>query len=205
VVNCYGTTETANWLAGASSVRDGIANGRVGGMWGGRVAVAIDDNEILARGEGEILVQTPALMSGYFRRADLTAEVIRGGWYYTGDRGIVDASGVIELTGRIKDEINRAGSKIQPAEIDLLLENHPAVAEACVFGIEDQTEGNIVAAAIRLVDGSNETTEGLRSWCRQRLRREAVPERWFLLPEIPRNARGKIGRDAVRRHVLGIH
>jgi len=205
VVNCYGTTETANWLAGASSVRDGIANGRVGGMWGGRVAVAIDDNEILARGEGEILVQTPALMSGYFRRADLTAEVIRGGWYYTGDRGIVDASGVIELTGRIKDEINRAGSKIQPAEIDLLLENHPAVAEACVFGIEDQTSGNIVAAAIRLVDGSNETTEGLRSWCRQRLRREAVPERWFLLPEIPRNARGKIGRDAVRRHVLGIH
>jgi acyl-coenzyme A synthetase/AMP-(fatty) acid ligase len=117
----------------------------------------------------------------------------------------VDASGVIELTGRIKDEINRAGSKIQPAEIDLLLENHPAVAEACVFGIEDQTSGNIVAAAIRLVDGSNETTEGLRSWCRQRLRREAVPERWFLLPEIPRNARGKIGRDAVRRHVLGIH
>jgi len=205
VVNCYGTTETANWLAGASSVRDGIANGRVGRMWGGRVAVAIDDNEILARGEGEILVQTPALMSGYFRRADLTAEVIRGGWYYTGDRGIVDASGVIELTGRIKDEINRAGSKIQPAEIDLLLENHPAVAEACVFGIEDQTSGNIVAAAIRLVDGSNETTEGLRSWCRQRLRREAVPERWFLLPEIPRNARGKIGRDAVRRHVLGIH
>jgi len=205
VVNCYGTTETANWLAGASSVRDGIANGRVGRMWGGRVAVAIDDNEILARGEGEILVQTPALMSGYFRRADLTAEVIRGGWYYTGDRGIVDASGVIELTGRIKDEINRAGSKIQPAEIDLLLENHPAVAEACVFGIEDQTAGNIVAAAIRLVDGSNETTEGLRSWCRQRLRREAVPERWFLLPEIPRNARGKIGRDAVRRHVLGIH
>jgi len=174
-------------------------------MWGGRVAVAIDDNEILARGEGEILVQTPALMSGYFRRADLTAGVIRGGWYYTGDRGIVDASGVIELTGRIKDEINRAGSKIQPAEIDLLLENHPAVAEACVFGIEDQTAGNIVAAAIRLVDGSNETTEGLRSWCRQRLRREAVPERWFLLPEIPRNARGKIGRDAVRRHVLGIH
>jgi len=72
-----------------------IANGRVGRMWGGRVAVAIDDNEILARGEGEILVQTPALMSGYFMRADLTAEVIRGGWYYTGDRGIVDASGVI--------------------------------------------------------------------------------------------------------------
>jgi oxalate---CoA ligase len=202
VFNCYGTTETANWLAGASSIRNGIASGRVGRMWGGSVGVMDDNNEIRACGEGEIVVQTPSLMAGYLHRPDLTAMALRNGWFHTADRGAVDSSGTIQLTGRIKDEINRAGRKIQPAEIDALLERHPAVADACVFAIEDQIAGEIVAAAVKLADGANETAEGLRLWCRERLCREAVPERWFLVPEIPRNARGKVGRDAVRRHLL---
>ncbi len=202
VVNCYGMTETANWVAGASSLSDGVGDGLVGRMWGGTAAVVDDDGRMQAAGEGEIVVQTPSVMSGYLDRPDLTASVLRDGWFHTGDRGTVDAGGHIRLTGRLKDEINRAGFKVQPAEIDTLLESHPAVAEACVFGIADSVGGEVVAAAVRLAGGASETPDSLRAWCRARLRREAVPERWYFVDEIPRTSRGKLAREAVRRHVL---
>jgi acyl-CoA synthetase (AMP-forming)/AMP-acid ligase II len=162
----------------------------------------MNDSDLPPSGEGEIVLQSPSLMSGYFRRPDLTAAVLRDGWFHTGDRGSVDASGAIRITGRIKDEINRAGFKVQPAEIDRLIEGHPAVLRACVFGIADPVAGESVAAAVALVDGAVETTESLRAWCEARLRREAVPERWFIVSDLPHNARGKIDRNAVRRMLV---
>jgi acyl-CoA synthetase (AMP-forming)/AMP-acid ligase II len=201
VFNCYGMTETANWVAGASSA-DGIADGLVGKMWGGAVAVMNENDIVQAEGEGEILVQTPSLMSGYLNRPDLTAMVMQEGWYRTGDSGTVDGQGQIRLEGRIKDEINRAGFKVQPGELDALLESHPAVAEACVFGIADPVSGEVVAAAVKLIAAASETPESLRAWCRARLRREAVPERWYFVDAIPRTPLGKVNRDAVRDHVL---
>jgi len=199
VVNCYGLTETANWIAGASSKIDGIAEGLIGRCWGSTIAVADDDGNLRPRGRGEIVVKTRSLMTGYLNRPDLTAAAIRGGWYHTGDRGSIDAVGRIYLTGRIKDEINRGGMKIQPAEIDALLTSHPAIAEACSFGIPDPVSGQAIAALVRLEKGASVTPEGLHAWCRERLRQTAIPERWIIVDEIPRNARGKVNRDAVRR------
>ena len=115
-VNCYGTTETANWISGGSSRVDGISEGAVGRMWGGTASVLTEDGQILPSGDGEILVRTPSLMSGYLHRSDLTTAAMRDGWYRTGDRGAVTEDGFIRITGRLKDEINRAGFKIQPAE-----------------------------------------------------------------------------------------
>jgi acyl-CoA synthetase (AMP-forming)/AMP-acid ligase II len=198
VVNCYGITETANWVGGASSREHAPADGLIGRPWGGTVAVKGEDGIVRSRGTGEIVVQTPSLMSGYLDRPDLTVAVLRDGWYATGDLGEVDADGMVRLTGRAKDEINRAGFKVQPAEIDMLLESHPAVAEACVFGLPDTVSGEIVAAAIRLAQGAGEDAASLRDWCLQRLRREAAPERWFFVDEIPKTSRGKVSRDAVR-------
>ena len=199
VVNCYGATETANWISGASSRDDGIADGLVGKMWGGDAAVIDESGAIRHRGAGEIIIRSPSMMSGYLDRPDLTAAALHQGWYRTGDRGSIDAHGRIWLTGRIKDEINRAGFKVQPAEIDAMLERHPAVAEACVFGISDRLGGEAVAAAIRLKTAAAASPQSLQAWCLERVRREAVPERWFLVSEIPRTARGKVSRDAVRR------
>jgi oxalate---CoA ligase len=196
-VNCYGMTETANWFAGASS-RDGIADGLVGSPWNGTAAVRDDIGRTNTDGEGEIIVQSPALMSGYLDRPDLTAVALREGWYHTGDYGRIE-SGRISLTGRIKDEINRAGFKVQPAEIDRLLETHPAVAEACAFAAAEPVGGESVAAAVRLKPGAGASAESLRAWCCERLRREAVPEHWYLVDEIPRNAHGKLSRDTLRR------
>jgi acyl-CoA synthetase (AMP-forming)/AMP-acid ligase II len=203
VVNCYGVTELANWVAGASSRVDGIGDGLVGKPWGGEAAIKDSMGALRHVGEGELLVKSPSVMSGYLRRPDLTAAVLVDGWYHTGDTGHIDERGLITLTGRIKDEINRAGFKVQPSEIDALLETHPAVSEACVFGIADTVSGEIVAAAVRLEPGENITAETLNDWCATRLRREAIPERWFMVDKLPLNDRGKINRDAVRRLLTG--
>jgi acyl-coenzyme A synthetase/AMP-(fatty) acid ligase len=202
VVNMYGITETANWIAGADPRQTPIEDGLVGTMWGGRAAVLDGEGRRSATGEGEIVVATPSLMKGYWAREDLTAQVLRDGWYLTGDSGHIDSQGVIRLRGRRKDEINRAGMKVQPAEIDMLLERHPDVAEACCFGLPDEILGEKVAVAVRPVPGAAFDSEALRQWCRTRLHAGAVPERWFEVAEIPKTERGKIKRDAVMRFCL---
>jgi acyl-CoA synthetase (AMP-forming)/AMP-acid ligase II/thioesterase domain-containing protein len=199
VVNCYGLTETANWIAGASSHVEGIAEGLLGRSWGSTIAIKVDNGSIQSTGHGEIVVQSPGLMSGYLNRPDLTSAAVHDGWFHTGDRGSVDDGGQVWLTGRIKEEINRGGMKIQPAEIDLLLERHPAVAEACTFGIPDPISGEVLGAVVRLAKDARANQESLRAWCRDRLRQGAIPDRWFFVDEIPRNARGKVNRDVVRR------
>jgi acyl-CoA synthetase (AMP-forming)/AMP-acid ligase II/thioesterase domain-containing protein/acyl carrier protein len=202
VVNCYGMTETANWIAGASSRSHGIADGLVGGVWGGHASVIDDDGRIESIGNGELTIKSPALMSGYLNREDLTTSAMINGWFRTGDRGTIDELGRIWLGGRIKDEINCAGFKVQPAEIDSLLETYPGIAEACAFAVPDPISGERIGAAVRFTTGANASIDHLRSWCRERLRRRAVPDRWFVVDHIPRNARGKVNRDAVARTLL---
>ncbi len=202
VVNMYGITETANWAAGASARDRAPEDGLVGRTWGGNAAVLREDGSVAAGGEGEILLQTPSLMSGYFARPDLSAEALRSGWYHTGDTGRIDDSGAIRLIGRRKNEINRAGTKVQPEEVDLLLERHAGVVEACTFGVPDAVGGEIVGVAVRLADAASADAETLRAWCRERIRAESVPERWFVVSEIPKTDRGKINRDRVRDHCL---
>jgi acyl-coenzyme A synthetase/AMP-(fatty) acid ligase len=199
VYNCYGITEAANWISGASVRDPNMRDSFVGQPWGGTASVIDRAGNRQSVGEGEIIIQTPSLMTGYLRRPDLTAEVLFNGWYRTGDWGYVDEQGSMCLQGRIKEEINRAGFKVQPAEIDLLLEKHPEVEEACSFGIPDPVSHEIVAVAVRLTTGSSQTQKSLRAWCLERLRKDAVPERWFFTDEIPKTARGKLRRDAVRR------
>ena len=186
-------------MAGASSRVDGINDGLVGRTWGCSVAVVDDEGVIHSTGEGEIAVQSPSLMSGYLDRPDLTAAVLRDGWFRTGDRGSVDDRGRIWLRGRLKEEINRAGRKVQPVEIDMLLESHPEVAEACTFGIPDAVSGEVIGVAIRLRKGAIANPPVLQAWCRNQANRAIVPERWFIVDAIPRNARGKVDRAAVRR------
>jgi acyl-coenzyme A synthetase/AMP-(fatty) acid ligase/thioesterase domain-containing protein/acyl carrier protein len=202
VVNCYGATEAANWIAGASSRTDGIADGLVGRMWGGVAAVMDESGEVQIAGNGEILVRSPSLMEGYLCRPDLTAAALVQRWLHTGDQGTIDAQGRIWLAGRTKDQISRSGIKIQPEELDLLLERHPNVEEACVFGIPDPISGEIIAAAVKVAARTNTTPEQLQAWCRERVRREAIPERWFFVARIPRNDRGKVSRTDVRRALV---
>jgi acyl-CoA synthetase (AMP-forming)/AMP-acid ligase II len=141
-------------------------------------------------------------MRGYFRRDDLTAEVLFDGWYRTGDVGHIAADGTTHLTGRVKYEINRAGIKVQPEELDLLLERHEAVEEACAFGVPDEISGEAVAIAIRGTPGSALNAEILRKWCVPRIHNEAIPARWYFVDTIPKTERGKLNRELLRRSCL---
>jgi acyl-CoA synthetase (AMP-forming)/AMP-acid ligase II len=202
VFNCYGMTETANWFSGVSSA-EGCADNLVGRPWGGRAGVIDADGTVAAVGEGEIAVLTPSVMTGYLDRPDLTAAALAHGWYRTGDIGVVKEDGRIVLTGRTKDEINHAGSKIQPMEIDRVVESHEEVAVACTFAIPDAVSGEVVGIAVELLPGASGDITALRAWCAERLRPEARPERWFVVADIPRTARGKLSREQVRLAVMG--
>ncbi len=203
VFNMYGITETANWVAGFSASELSHADGIVGRMWGGNAAVYTEDKQILTQGEGEILIQSPSIMSGYYNRPELDSEVFKNGWFQTGDVGFIDLDGVIRITGRKKFEINRAGLKVNPEDIDILLERHDAVNEACAFAVPDQIAGEIVAVAVCMDDSTSISVDELQDWCSQYLVKEKVPERWFILDEIPKTDRGKINRDTVASVCLG--
>ena len=196
--NMYGITETANWISGATSLDGPLVDGFVGKPWGGEAAVLDSMGVPSPVGEGEILVRSGALMAGYLDRDDLTAEALKDGWFHTGDRGSIDTGGNITLTGRLKNEINRAGMKISPEEIDLLLERHERVLEACTFGLADPIAGEIVAIAIALKDKTDFNEKDFRNWCGERIRAECIPEKWFVLKNIPKTDRGKLNRDMVR-------
>ena len=200
VYNMFGMTETANWIAGGSLADTHCEDGYVGSPWGGRFAVLIDD-EVREGGRGEVLVSTPSIMSHYLDQPELTAEAFRGSWFRTGDIGVL-SEGRLTLSGRIKNEINRAGIKILPEEIDMLLERHEAVAEACAFGIADRAAGELVAACVVLAEGANISSTELQEWCRERVRDEAVPSKIWMVDAIPRNDRGKIVRRVVRESVV---
>lgn len=200
VLNMYGMTETANWIAGANLEDQGPHDGLVGKPWGGAFAVLTPAGVISDTGSGEVLVATPSAMTGYLGMETETKAAFLGPWFRTGDTGILDDNGELTLVGRIKHEINRGGVKIPAEEIDMLLERHPDVEEACAFGLPDPVAGECVAAAVVLRQGAD--IEAIKSWCRERCRAEAVPTRLFAFDAIPRNDRGKIVRDEVRTAAL---
>jgi acyl-coenzyme A synthetase/AMP-(fatty) acid ligase len=203
VANCYGITETANWIGGQPALGTAPAPGAVGRPWGGSYAVRDQEGKVQFAGAGEVLVRSPSMMIGYLDLPDLTHSVLSDGWYATGDTGVLSPEGALTLSGRIKDEINRAGQKIQPADIDLVLEAHPEVEEACSFGMPDPLAGEIVAAALVTREGSKLDVAQACDWCRERLRPAAVPQRWFFVDALPRTSRGKISRAVVRDSVSG--
>lgn len=198
-VNTYGITETANWIAGASSRTHGPADGRVGHPWGGQIAVQTADG-LRTSGEGEVMVQTPSLMSHYLHRPDLTDDVLQGGWYRTGDMGHLDPETGLHITGRVKHMINRGGVKLYPEEFDLLAERHENVAEACCFAIPDPVSGEAMAMAIAPKPDQTIDKEPFLSWLKSQTRPEAWPAQLHILDTIPKTARGKMNRADVAAH-----
>lgn len=203
VFNMFGMTETANWIAGGPLAEASGRDGYVGAAWGGELAVLGDAGAIATSGRGEVLVRSPSMMLGYWQRPDLDAEAFIGDWFRTGDIGELEG-GRLTLVGRIKTEINRGGIKVLAEEVDMLLERHPDIAEACAFGVPDAVAGETVAAAIVLKTGTTFQPEAIKAWCRQHARPDAVPSRLYALDAIPRNDRGKIVRADVRRVAEGL-
>jgi len=200
VFNTYGMTETANWISGGAFHDERSADGYVGRPWGGQFKVWRDGG-LHTSGAGEIAAKTPGQMIGFWGQPAKTAAVMHGEFMLTGDLGILDADQSLRLVGRTKNEINVAGVKVLAEEVDMLLERHPSVVEACSFGIPDLIAGERVGAIVRVSDDTVDVAS-LVAWCSREARPDAVPAKVEIKDEIPKNDRGKISRQDVQKTMV---
>ncbi|MFV0136914.1 class I adenylate-forming enzyme family protein [Streptomyces sp. HMX87] len=166
------------------------------------VRIVDDEGTEVPFGEqGEIVVDGPQVVPGYWRRPDATAETFPGGELRTGDIGFMDPQGWLYVVDRKKDMINASGFKVWPREVEDVLYTHPAVREAAVVGVPDGYRGETVKAYISLRPGAETDPEALAAYCRERLAAYKYPRRVEILPDLPKTASGKILRRELRSRI----
>jgi long-chain acyl-CoA synthetase len=200
--NIYGLTEYTS-LSHCLQPDDLEAHGdSVGRPVDGAAQLVVDEGgRPVPSGEpGMVLVAGPSRMSGYWRAPERTREVLRGRWLVTGDLGSVSEDGFLRLAGRASEIINRGGEKVSPVQVEAAVNLEPGVAEAGVVGAPHPIFGERVVAFVRLEDGSGLDEEAARRHLLGRVADYAVPERFFVVDELPRTAAGKVDRLELRRH-----
>jgi long-chain acyl-CoA synthetase len=146
---------------------------------------------------GEIAIRGHNVMKGYWRRPEETAEVMTDGWFSTGDLGRMDAEGYFSIVDRKKDMIIRGGLNVYPREIEEVLYEHPAVAEAAVIGVPDEILGEEVAALVRLKPGASASPDELRDQVKGQLAAYKYPRHVWIVDDLPHGDTGKILKRAI--------
>ncbi|PEN12256.1 AMP-dependent synthetase [Longibacter salinarum] len=155
-----------------------------------------DGNDVAANTTGELLMRGPVVTPGYWRNPEATAEAIdEDGWFATGDLVRVDDEGYFYVVGRKKEMYISGGENVYPAEVETALYEHPAVAEAAVIGVPDDTWGETGAAFIALKEGQSLTEDELLAHARSHLARYKVPRHVRFLDELPKGHSGKIQKS----------
>jgi long-chain acyl-CoA synthetase len=156
--------------------------------------VSVDGGDVPAPpGEvGEIAIRGHNVMKGYWKRPDATAAAIRGGWFHTGDLARADEDGFYYIVDRKKELIIRGGYNVYPREVEEVLYEHPAIAEAAVIGIPHHSLGEEVGAAVTLRPGGAVTPDELRDWVKERVAAYKYPRHVWLTDGLPKGATGKI-------------
>lgn len=148
---------------------------------------------------GEIWLRGPNVFSGYWGRPEATAEAFSAGWFRTGDLAVRDEAGRAFVVGRSKEMYKSGGLNVYPAEVEALLAQHPAVAEACVIGVPDAQWGEVGRAVVALRPGAALDEAALIAWCEGRLARYKTPRSAVFVPALPRNSLGKVNRGELKR------
>ena len=152
-----------------------------------------DYNDVPEGEIGEIAIKGPNVMKGYWNRPDATAEVIRDEWFRTGDLAKRDDEGYYFIVDRAKDMIIRGGYNVYPREVEEVLYEHPAVAEAAVVGVPDAEYGEEIGAAITLKPGAEASAEEIQEFVKERIAAYKYPRIvWFLADGLPKGPTGKI-------------
>jgi len=195
----YGLTEATSQVATAAPPAPGATGpSPMLPLDGIEVRIAGADGGGAAVGEpGEILVRGPTVMQGYLHDATATVRALREGWLHTGDVGHMDAAGALHVLDRRDDLVVSGGENVYPAEIEAVLLEHPAVADAGVTGMPDDDFGARVVAWIVTVPGGALDAEALRSYCRERLAGFKQPREFRFVGSLPRNAAGKLLRRSL--------
>jgi long-chain acyl-CoA synthetase len=160
---------------------------------GVEMQVVDDDDAEVGQGEvGEIVIRGHNVMKGYWERAEATEEVMRGGWFHTGDMARVDEDGYFFIVDRKKELIIRGGYNVYPREVEEVLYEHPAVSEAAVVGVADESLGEEVGAAIVLRAGADADADDIRAFVKERVAAYKYPRRIWFADELPKGPTGKI-------------
>lgn len=147
---------------------------------------------------GEILIRGPQLMRGYWNLPDATSSTLEGGWMHTGDAGRLDEDGYLYISDRIKDMVVSGGENIYPREVEEVLLSLDGVADAAVIGVPDDRWGEAVKAVVVLAAGAELDEDTVIAYCQTRLAGFKCPRSVDVVPELPRNATGKVLKRALR-------
>ncbi|MFX1476450.1 MAG: AMP-binding protein, partial [Promethearchaeota archaeon] len=151
---------------------------------------------------GELIIKGPQVMKGYWNNPAETAHQLRNGWLHTGDIARMDDDGYFYILDRLKQMIDRSGFKIYPRQVEEVLFEHPAVADAAVVGIPSEKRGEAVMAFVVLKEGATATVEEIRAFCKERLTYYKVPEFIEFRSELPKSMVGKTLRRVLREEYL---
>eukprot|EP01134_Creolimax_fragrantissima_P000096 CFRG0096T1 len=204
VIEAYAMSEAAHMMTSNPLPEDGVHKAGTVGV-GINVELTIRDhnNEAVTQGEtGEVCVKGPNVTRGYHNNVKANEEAFAGGWFHTGDQGFLDEDGYLNLTGRIKELINRGGEKISPVEVDSILLMHPKIGDAVSFASPDNILGEVVTAAVVPKVGCQLTEDEVKAFCSENLCAMKVPTKVFVVDDFPRTATGKIQRRIVAAHFL---
>jgi len=204
VFDLYGLTEASPGVTilKPNSPPDKIAS--VGKpMMSVKIKIVGENGRELPSGEtGEIVCRGPNVMKGYYNNSASTKEVLREGWLYTGDVGIIDRNGYLYLTGRKKELIVSGGDNIYPAEIETVLHRHPLILEAAVIGVPDEYWGESVKAIVVTKSGKAIDEQEVIEYCKSRLASYKKPKSVDFIDALPKNAAGKVMKDELLKRYI---
>ncbi|MFK8047569.1 MAG: long-chain fatty acid--CoA ligase [Halioglobus sp.] len=191
----YGLTETAPFSAFLTPEWGVSKLGSAGQppLYSG-IRIVDESNCVVAAGErGEICLNGPNIMKGYWNRPEATAEAIdTEGWFHSGDVGYLDEDGFLFICDRLKDMVISGGENVYPAEVETVLYKHEAISEVAVIGMPDDKWGEAVTAVAALHEGQDLTLEALREFANEHLARYKLPLRLHIVDALPRNPAGKV-------------
>ncbi len=212
ITHVYGLTETygpASVCAKHENWRDmplaeqAVLNGRQGVRYHAEEGVTVCDVETMVpvpwnnETMGEVMFRGNLVMKGYLKNAKATEEAFRGGWFHTGDLGVMQPDGYVKIKDRSKDVIISGGENISSIEVEDALYKHPAVMAAAVVALPDEKWGEVPCAFIELCDGSTVTEADMIAHCREHLAGFKIPKRIVFGP-LPKTSTGKIQKFILR-------
>jgi long-chain acyl-CoA synthetase len=205
--NIYGLTETTSPshcvpIGSRAPVDPASGALSVGVPVYGTVVRVVDEagDDVPAGEVGELVTAGPQVVPGYWQRPDETEHALPDGQLHTGDVGFMDADGWFYVVDRKKDQINAAGFKVWPREVEDVLYGHPAVREVAVVGVPDDYRGETVKAFVSLRPGERADADELIAFCRERMAAYKYPRLVEFVEELPRTASGKVLRRVLRDH-----
>jgi amino acid adenylation domain-containing protein len=197
VLGSYGMTE-ANFIACNPLPPRQRKPGSVGVAAGPEVAIMDLEGRLLPAGEtGEVVLRGPSVSRGYENNPTANREAFTHGWFRTGDEGYLDDDGYLFITGRLKEIINRGGTKVAPQEVDDVFMGHPAVAQAVTFAVPHARWGEDVVTAVVLRQDTGVTEQELRRFVATRLALFKVPSQVLIVEVIPVGPMGKLQRRSL--------